>query len=70
MIGSRKYNTLANYCYKTAQAKAVAVVVLEGSKGCGFAKQGSLQMMVKLPAALRLVAQAIEDDIYGQAQKH
>jgi hypothetical protein len=59
-VGPGKYDDLATLVRERAQADAVIVIVVGGNKGAGFSCQGPADMTVRLPAALRFVADEIE----------
>jgi len=62
-VGPGKYDDLCTYARETAKAEGVAMIVLKGINGSGFAVQGSLQMTMDLPRLLRTMADDIESSL-------
>ena len=70
-IGPGKYDELAAYCMREAQAEAVVVIVFNGTKGHGMSGKVSAEYELainpareiqrRLPTVLRAVARTIED---------
>jgi hypothetical protein len=59
-IGPGRYNEVCTYVRKRVRAKGVILIVFEGNKGQGFEVQAPLDVVMKLPALLRDVANQIE----------
>jgi hypothetical protein len=59
--GPGKYDDLASYVREAARARAVIVIVIGGDKGGGFSVQAGEDVVLNLPALLRVVADDIED---------
>lgn len=70
-LGPGKYDELAEYCMREANAEAVVVIVFNGNKGQGMSGKVSAEYEIainpvheiqrRLPAVLREVARAIQD---------
>lgn len=62
--GPGKYDAQASKARLTAKAELVALLVLGGDKGDGFAVQTlEPELLAKLPTALRRMADDIERDV-------
>lgn len=61
-IGPGKYDDLATYARKRANAKAVVMIVVGGDKGSGFSVQTEAGLVLSLPVLLREIADNIERD--------
>lgn len=59
-MGPGKYDDLATDVRKRAKAQGVIVIVINGSRGNGFAMQAPLHLTLGLPAMLRNMADEIE----------
>lgn len=62
MIGPGKYDDLCTEIMKKVMAQGVIVIIRDGDKGSGFSCQGTMQFIVDIPNALRMVADQIEAD--------
>ena len=63
-LGPGKYDHLATAARQVAQARGVIVIVFEGKDGSGFSIQTrDPQLIVRVPAILRDVADGIEADL-------
>lgn len=63
-LGAGKYDDLATTARQSANARGVIVIVFEGDKGNGFSVQtADLQLVARVPAILRDVADGIEADL-------
>jgi hypothetical protein len=58
--GPGKYDDLATWVRKKAQARAIVVIVVEGANGSGFSVQTQPGLILDLPALLRRVADDID----------
>lgn len=58
--GPGKYDDLATWVREQAQARAVIVMVVGGSKGSGVSVQTDATAMLNLPAVLREIADEME----------
>jgi len=61
--GPGKYDDLATYVRESADATAVVVIVVSGSKGSGFSVQAAADFLPALPALLRHLADNIEQGL-------
>jgi len=69
-IGPGKYNDVCTYVRKRTRARAVILLVLEGSSGEGFEVQTADPMLLlRLPQLLREIAESIEADALNDAAK-
>ena len=59
-FGPGKYDDLATYVRDKAEAVGVAIIIVGGNKGEGFAVQAPLDLVLKLPEMLRNMADEIE----------
>jgi hypothetical protein len=62
-LGPGKYDDLATHAREASSADAVIVIVVNGDKGSGFSVQTNGTAALKLPALLRILADAIEQDM-------
>lgn len=61
--GPGKYDPLATYVRESAHAEAVAVIVINGSRGTGFSVQGTANVQEFLPDLLDHMAAEIRRDL-------
>lgn len=60
-IGPGQYDDLATYVRETSGAQGgVIVIIVDGTRGHGFAVQATLEVQLKLPTMLRDIADQIE----------
>jgi hypothetical protein len=59
-IGPGKYDDLATYVREQSNASGVAVIIFGGTRGAGFAVQGTFEFNASLPSILRQMADEIE----------
>ncbi len=62
-LGPGKYDALCTLVREQSQGLAVAIIVVHGKLGSGFALQGLPDVITVLPGALRLLADEIEADV-------
>jgi hypothetical protein len=62
MTGPGKYDDLVTDVRKRTNAAGVALIVFGGDKGNGFSVQADATLTPTLPAVLRAMADAIEED--------
>jgi hypothetical protein len=63
VIGKGKYDEFAEGCLLATGAQGVLVLVIHGDKGSGFsASFTNPEMVARIPAALREMANTIEAD--------
>jgi hypothetical protein len=63
-LGPGKYDAIATTAREVAKARAVVLIVLDGTRGSGFSVQAiGTDISASLPALLRQVANGIEGDI-------
>ena len=60
--GPGKYDPLATIVREATEARAVILLVIEGSEGSGFTVQQEEGVTLDLPRLLRRVADDIEED--------
>jgi hypothetical protein len=63
--GPGKYDPLVTIVREATEARAVILLVIEGSEGSGFAVQQEEGVTLDLPALLRRMANSIEGDLVG-----
>lgn len=63
MIGPGKYDYALTQAREMCGAKAAILIVFAGKQGSGFSVQVPLEILPKLPAFLRAVADDIEKDV-------
>jgi hypothetical protein len=62
-LGPGKYDDLATSVRKTAKARGVIVIVIDGQLGSGFSVQADPQLTAALPLLLRDMAEKIAADM-------
>jgi hypothetical protein len=60
MLGAGKYDDLCTEIREKTKARAVLLVVFDGTKGQGFSLQTDLITLAALPRILRVLAEEIE----------
>ena len=60
-LGPGKYDDLATQAREQAKARAVVLIVVDGSKGSGFSVQAQPDVVLPLPMLLRRIADDIEE---------
>jgi hypothetical protein len=68
MYGPGKYDQLCEQARLKSKARGAMLIIIEGNQGEGFSVQAPIDILFKVPAILRLMADQIERDIYEQAQ--
>ena len=63
-IGPGVYDEEATMARESTHAQAVALIVIRGDKGSGFACQADEAAVLDLPAVLRSLADQIEADAF------
>ena len=63
MLGPGKYDDALTAACKATGATCAVLIVSDGSKGPGFACQGTPPFLTELPKFLRMMADDIDTDI-------
>ena len=66
-IGPGKDDALATGVREATAAGGVILIVIDGTEGGGFSVQATAAVTLRLPALLRNLADAIEEDLRGEA---
>jgi len=64
--GPGKYDEEAMEVLKEAEGRGVLLMVFEGKRGSGFSWVGDINIILKVPEILRVIAKQIEDDMKAQ----
>jgi hypothetical protein len=62
-IGPGKYDDEVTEIMKSTQANGAILIVIGGNKGEGFCCQATLEVTLRLPKMLRLIADQLEADM-------
>lgn len=64
MTGAGKYDDVCSQAREASDAKSIILMVIDGSRGCGFSIQSTDPMFcLHVPELLRKTAQLVEDDL-------
>lgn len=61
MLGAGKYDDEATLIRERTKARGVIVIVLDGNRGSGFSCQAPIDVTLKMPDLLELVARDIRE---------